>query len=352
MATNMREKGRSEERTMRAIGFRRYGPPEVLEAFELPRAEPGPGEVLIRVAAAGVNPADWALRGGQIRLFVRLKLPFVPGSDVAGVVEAVGPGVTRVEPGEAVFAMTPAASGGGYAEFVTVAEHDVARVPPELTLAEAASVPLAALTALQALRDKAGLGSGDHVLINGASGGVGTFAVQIAKAMGARVTATCSGRNVALVRGLGADEVLDYAREDVTAGEARYDAIFDAVGNHTIGQWRRVLLPKGVVVTVIPALGVIRQHLLARLSGGEQRLRSVFVRPGGADLEVVAGWISAAQVRPVIDQNYPLCDAIAAHRYSESRRVRGKLILVVDERLAVASAKSFSKDQIPGGTAA
>jgi NADPH:quinone reductase-like Zn-dependent oxidoreductase len=234
---------RREELTMRAVGFRRYGAPEVLEELEVARPAPRLGEVLLKVAAAGVNPADWALRGGRLRPFVRLKLPFVPGSDVAGVVEAVGPGVTRFGPGEVVYAMTPTSEGGGYAEYVAVAEDHVARVPPGLSLGEAAAVPLVSLTALQALRDRAGLAAGDHILINGASGGVGSFAVQISKAMGARVTATCSARNAELVRGLGADEVLDYAGDGATGGP-RYDVIFGAVNTLPISRWRRAL-PRG-----------------------------------------------------------------------------------------------------------
>src|SRR3712207_3748386 len=166
-------------RTMRAVGFRRYGPPDVLETLEVPRPEPGPGEVLIRVAAAGVNPADWALRGGRLRPFVRLMLPFVSGSDVAGVVQEIGAGVTKFVHGEAVCALTPTTTGGAYAEYVTVPADNVARVPSGLSLGEAAAVPLVALTALRALRDKAELAVGDHVLIDGASGGVGSFAVQI-----------------------------------------------------------------------------------------------------------------------------------------------------------------------------
>src|SRR5918993_1243125 len=234
-----------ERRTMRAFGFRRYGPPEVLEALEVPLPEPGPKEILIRVAAAGVNPADWALRGGKLRPFVRLALPFVSGSDVAGVVEATGTGVSRFVPGEAVFAMTPTSTGGAYAEYVAVGADNVAPAPSGVSLGEAAAVPLVSLTALQALRDKAELAAGEHVLIHGASGGVGTFAVQIAKAMGARVTATCSGRNVELVRRLGADEVIDYTSEDATAGGPRYDVVFGAVNTLPILRWRGALRPGG-----------------------------------------------------------------------------------------------------------
>jgi NADPH:quinone reductase-like Zn-dependent oxidoreductase len=340
-----------DKQNMWAVGFRRYGPPEVLESLELPQPEPGPGEILIRVAAAGVNPADWALRGGKLRPFVRLELPFVSGFDVAGVVEETGAGVKMFVPGEAVYAMTPTTTGGAYAEYVTVAADSVARAPLGLSLGEAAAVPLVALTALQALRDKAGLAAGEHVLIHGASGGVGSFAVQISKAMGAQVTAVCSGRNVELVRDLGADEVVNYTSEDVAARGPRYEVVFGAVNTLPILRWRRALRPGGKIVTVNP---LFENGVLGGLAGaiGGVRLEGVLVQPSGADLETVGAWISTGKIRPVIDRSYPLSDAAAAHRYSESRRVRGKLVLVVDERLASASAESFSPGEVPGGTAA
>jgi NADPH:quinone reductase-like Zn-dependent oxidoreductase len=341
-----------ERQTMRAFGFRRYGPPEVLEALEVPLPEPGPGEVLIRVAAAGVNPADWALRGGRLRPFVRLELPFVSGSDVAGVVEEAGEGVTKFVPGEAVYAMTLTTTGGAYAEYVTVAADSVAHVPSGLSLGEAAAVPLAALTALQALRDKAELATGKHVLINGASGGVGTFAVQISKAMGARVTATCSGRNVELVSGLGADKIIDYtSSDDIAPAGPRYDVVFGAVNTLPLLRWRRALRPDGKIVTINP---LFEKAVVAQLAGaiGRVRLEGVLVRPSGADLETVGAWISDGKVRPVIDCSYPFSDAVAAHRYSESRRVRGKLVLLVDEHLSAEIIRASSQGQVPGGTAA
>ncbi len=335
------QKGRQHHtRTMKAAGFWGYGPAEVLGPLNRERPEIGSDTVLVRVAAAGVNPADWLLRSGRLRFVARSRLPFVPGADVAGVVEEVGRAVTRFRPGDAIYAMLPSVAGGGYAEYAAVAEDAAALVPPNLSLAEAAAVPLAALTALQALRDEATLGPGDLILVNGASGGVGTFAVQIAGALGARVSAATSARNAALVRGLGAEEVLDYTSEDVTAGEARYDAVFDAVGVYPFRRWKRVLVRGGVAVTVNPVLGNPAARLVARVVGGGRRLGSVFVKPGGPDLETIAGWISSGEVRPVIDKTYPLSEAAVAHRYSESKRVRGKLVLIVDERLATGSGRS------------
>lgn len=333
------EKGGGLSQKMRAMGLRRYGPPEVLEALEVGRPEPGPEGVLIRVAAAGVNPADCLLRSGGLRFLARQKMPFVPGADVAGVVEAVGPSATRFGVGDPVYAMLPNTAGGGYAEYAVAAEGAVAPIPPGLTFGEAAGVPLAALTALQALRDEAALAAGARVLVNGASGGVGTFAVQISWAMGAQVTGTASGRNADLVRGLGADEVLDYTQEDITSGEARYDVVFDAVNVLTFRKTRRVLRPNGVFVTVNPFIGRLSPGWLARFRGG-RRIRSFLVRPDGGDLEQVGAWISAGEVSPVVDGSYPLADATTAHHRSESRRARGKLVLVVDEKLAAEKAES------------
>lgn len=321
--------------TMQAIGFKRYGAADALELLELPRPTVAPDSVLIRVAAAGINPADWRFRSGQFRFAMRLKLPFVPGSDVAGVVEAIGSAVTRFQPGDAVYAMLPTSRGGGYAEFAAVAERNVAPMPRNLSFAEAAAAPLTALTALQALRDKAGLQVGAHLLIYGASGGVGTFAVQIAKAMSAHVTAACSGRNAALAREIGADEVIDYTQQDVTAGEPRYDVIFDAVNVLSFRRARRVLRPNGTLVTVNPLTGNLSPAWLARFRGG-RRIRSLFVQPSGDDLRALNDWFEAGQLRPVIEQRFALAEARAAQQRSETGRVRGKLVLIVDERLAAS----------------
>lgn len=325
------------EQTMHAIGFHSYGSADVLELLDVPMPTLADDQVLIRVAAAGINPADWRIRNGQFKLFMRSPFPFIPGSDVAGVVVKVGSAVTRLRPDDAVYAMLPTATGGGYAEYAAVAESAVALMPSNLSFVDAAATPLTALTALQALRDKAALQPDQQVLINGASGGVGTFAVQVAKAMGARVTAVASGRNEELVRSLGADEFRDYTREDVTR-EAQYDVVFDAVNMFPWRKARRVLRRGGTLVSVNPVLAIPVFRLVARLGGW--RLRSLFVQPSGADLETLNTWINHEQVRPVIEQCYPLADVQAAHRHSETERVRGKLVLIVDEQLAASRASA------------
>lgn len=327
--------------TMQAIGYRRYGTADVLEMLELPRPTVKADSVLIHVAAAGVNPADWRIRSGQFKRFMRVPFPIIPGADVAGVVAEVGATVTRFRPGDAVYAMLPTALGGGYAEYAAVAERNIACMPPNLPFPAAAATPLTALTALQALRRKADLKSNQHVLINGASGGVGTFATQIAKAMGAKVTAVASGGNEALVRSLGADEFRDYTRDDITRGPVQYDVVFDTVNTFP---WRKagtLLRRGGTFVSVNPVLAIPVFRWIARLSGW--KLRSVFVQPSGADLEILNQWIAAGTVHPIIEQWYPLADAADAHRRSETKRVRGKLVLVVDEQLANSRTTTSSQ---------
>ena len=238
---------------MPAMVVHRYGPPEVLELGSLPVPVVQPNAVLVKLAAAGVNPADASFRSGRFRFLTRL--PFVPGADVAGVVAAVGAQVTQFKPGDTVYTMLPVNSGGGYAGYAVSAEQELAPMPANLSFIEAAATPLAALTALQALRDKAGLSAGAHALIYGASGGVGSFAVQIAKALGAHVTGVASSRNVDFVRELGADAVIDYTQTEVTASSTSYNVIFDTIDAYSFRQWRRVLRPHGVVVSVNPIKG-------------------------------------------------------------------------------------------------
>jgi 2-desacetyl-2-hydroxyethyl bacteriochlorophyllide A dehydrogenase len=315
---------------MRALVFHQYGSVDVLQQVELDRPVVAPDAVLIRVVAAGVNPADSVFRRGDLKLIIRLKFPFIPGLDVAGVVAEVGANVTKFRPGDAVYAMLPNAIMGGYAEYVAVAETCVAPMPESLTFGEAAALPCAALTALQSLRDKLALRPGGHVLINGGSGGVGTFAVQIAKIMGATVTATCSDRNLDLVRSLGADAVIDYNSTDVTAGDARYDAVFDAVGVLPFDKIKRVLCPGGAMVTVNFNLANPLAMLRARFDRQQRKLKSILVQPVGADLDTLREWVEAGKLRPVIDKVYPLEDAPEAQRHSDTRRTRGKIVLAVD----------------------
>lgn len=307
----------------------RYGPPEVLDWREVDARALAPHDVRVRVHAAGVNPADvHALRGEPF--FLRLTglglwrpKHAVPGTDVAGLVEAVGSAVRRLQPGEAVVADLSARGRGAFAEHVVAPEDAWTPVPPGVSLEAAASTPMAAVTALQGLRDAGGLEPGQSVLVHGASGGVGTFAVQIAVALGARVTAVASARNLDLVRSLGAERALDYAAEDFTATGDRYDLVFDTVGNRSVADVRRALRGDGAFVTTafLPALARPRRRVGPRMT-------NLLARPDPADLAVVAGMLASGAVVPVVDRRLPLHAAVDALRHVATRRARGKVVLV------------------------
>ena len=325
--------------TMQAMAYRCYGSPEVLRLETLPVPVPGAGEVRVRVHAASVNPVDKHYLHGTpyvVRLSAGIGAPTVAGfgTDFAGTVDAVGPGVTRFKPGDEVFGVADGAVG----EFVVRrAEGGIALKPASVGFDQAAALPVAAVTALQALRDKARVAPGQKVLINGASGGVGTFAVQIAKALGAEVTGVCSTRNVKLVRSIGADHVIDYTQEDFTQGEARYDAIIDMVGNHGIGALTGVIRPEGVLVRVgstsynpwlqpFASMAVVAVQSLLR----SQRIEGILASIQPADLEQLAEWAAAGKLRAVIDRRYPMAQTADAMRHLETGRARGKIIIDID----------------------
>jgi NADPH:quinone reductase-like Zn-dependent oxidoreductase len=323
---------------MRAIVYEQYGGPEVLHFKEIEKPAPGAGEVLIRVHCASVNPYDWHfLRGTPafIRLFTGIGKPRSPrlGADVAGMVEAVGAGVTRLKPGDAVFGTCK----GSFAEYACGKEVNLALKPAGLSFEQAASMPIAGLTALQGLRDCAKLEPGQTVLINGAAGGVGTFALQIARSMGARVTGVCSGSNAELARSLGAERVIDYAREDFTQSPQKWDAIFDLVGNRTLAEYRRALQPRGVFVSCGGGGPDKKASELAGVMFGKmliapfvsQRLTGMLAKMKSADLGALAAMVEAGDVTPVLDRSYPLESTAEAVRYVETYHARGKVIIAI-----------------------
>jgi NADPH:quinone reductase-like Zn-dependent oxidoreductase len=323
---------------MKAIVYERYGPPEVLSLKEIDKPVPAQGEVLVRVHAASVNPYDWHfLRGTPafIRLFIGMGKPRSPrvGADVAGVVEAIGPGVTRFKAGDAVFGTCK----GSFAEFACGKESNLALKPAGVPFEQAASLPIAGLTALQGLRDCARVQPGQTVLINGAAGGVGTFAVQIAHSMGARVTGVSSARNGEQVRSLGADQVIDYAQEDFTQSAAKWDVVFDLVGNRTLAEFRRALQPKGVFVSCGGGGPDKKASELSGIMFGKmliapfvsQRLTGVFAKMNAADLSALAAMIETGTLKTVIDRTYALAETADAVRYVETGHARGKVIIAV-----------------------
>ncbi len=316
---------------MKAVVIDGYGGPEKLELREVEPPVPTGSQVLLRVRSASVNPVDWKIRNGLLRPVWPLKFPFILGGDAAGEVEALGPQATRWNAGDAVYCALP--GGGAYAEYVAVEETHCARKPERLSWEETAAIPIAGLTALQALRDKSAVKPGQRVLINGASGGVGTFAVQLAAAMRCHVTGVASTRNQDLLRELGADEAIDYIREDFTKQDRRYDVVFDVVPNQSFFTCRRVLNPGGSYITTLP--GVLpaawsAATRLGRLVGYRKRCHFIMMKPKGADLEVLNQYIDAGQLRSIIDQTFPLAELREAHRASEAGHTRGKIAIQVN----------------------
>jgi NADPH:quinone reductase-like Zn-dependent oxidoreductase len=324
---------------MKAIAYRCYGSPDVLRYEDLPKPTAADNEVLVRVHAASVNPLDWHYLEGtpyMVRIDAGFGKPQNPrlGVDFAGTVEAVGSKVTHFKPGDEVFG----GKFGAFAEYVAVGEdRAIVLKPGNVTFEQAAAVPIAALTALQALRDKGKIRPGQKVLINGASGGVGTFAVQIAKSFGADVTGVCSTRNLELVRSIGADHVIDYTREDFTKGDQHYDLIVDTVGTHSLLEYKRVLNPKGTLVMVG---STTTGHWFAWLADPIQALMlAPFVSQKFAmiltdlnkdDLTTLGALMQSGKVKPAIDRRYKLSETPAALRYLEAGHARGKVVLTVE----------------------
>lgn len=310
---------------MKALAYRRFGPPEVMAVTEVDRPHPARGEVLVRVWAAAMNPKDVLVRKGKFALFTGRRFPKVPGYDFAGEVAELGAGVSGLEVGAPVFGMVNRWSAGAAAEFLSVPADELASRPRDLTWAEAAALPLAALTALQALRDLARVRPGKTVLINGASGGVGVYAIQIARILGAEVTTVSSARNLSFCRDLGADHALDYAMDSVDAGRGPFDVIFDVFGNLPFKKARAQLGVRGRYVTTIPKPGTVFDDLSSRWAGQPRRL--VVVRSNRADLDRLAAWVEQGKLRPVVDRVLPLDQGAAAHAYIETKRARGKVVL-------------------------
>jgi NADPH:quinone reductase-like Zn-dependent oxidoreductase len=337
------------QRSMRAAVYTRYGPPDVVQIKDVDKPVPKDNGILIKVRAAAVNPLDAGIMKGAGRIVNGLRKPKVKGLgvDVAGQVEAVGRNVTQFKPGDEVFGVCindPQDSAvrvwipqGAFAEYACVPESALVMKPDNVTFEQAASAPVAAFTALQGLRDKGQIQPGQKVLINGAAGGVGTFAVQIAKSFGAEVTGVCSTRNVEMVRSIGADHVIDYTQQDYTKSGQRYDLIFDCIGNHSLSACRRVLNPKGILIMAGERSGRgmigILAHLIAALVLSRfvsQKFVTFLARPNKEDLIVMHELMKAGKVTPVIDRRYSLSEIPEAIRYLEEGHARGKVIISLE----------------------
>lgn len=313
--------------TMRAVVIDRYGKPDVLRTTTVPRPVPKRGQALVRTRFIGVNPKDVIVRKGKFKIATGNKFPLIVGHDIAGEVVEVGPGAD-LSPGELVYGMINDFAGRAYAEYAAVDCDQLGPAPSSVGLELAAAVPLAAQTALQALRDDGKLRSGQRVLVNGASGGVGVFAIQIAKILGAHVTAVCSERNVELVRDLGADEVVDYNQTELTSIPARYDLFFDVFGNYELDRVKHLLESDGTYVHTIPSGRIIRD--IARTFFRKKRAKLVIVKSRRRQLDWLREQIDAGRIRVVVDRTFSLNDAADAHRYMETKRARGKVVLSVD----------------------
>ena len=312
---------------MRAAVADEFGPPDVIVVREVEPPAPRSSQVLVRVHASSINPVDWKIRSGSVRWMIPVRPPLILGFDAAGVVEQVGANVERFRPGDRVWARSNAFAGHCHAELVVLDDDAVGRAPKGCSEAEAGTMPLAALTALQGLCDHGKLRPGHDVLVIGASGGVGMFGVQIARALGARVTAVCSEANAAFASSLGADEVIDYRVADALAVVDRYDLIFDAVASRSYGEARRALRTHGRYVTTLPSAGTAVGYVLGPLA--QRRARFVVARSRTADLDQLAGLIDSGQLRTTIAAAYSLDELPAAYRLSETGRVVGKIAIAV-----------------------
>jgi NADPH:quinone reductase-like Zn-dependent oxidoreductase len=312
---------------MRAVVIDRYGGPEVLRLTTVPRPVATRGRVLVRTRFIGVNPKDIIVRKGKFKVATGSKFPMIVGHDIAGEVIEAGLG-SDLNEGDLVYGMINDFAGRAYSEYAAVDCKQLALAPSSIGLDVAAAVPLAAQTALQALRDDAQLQPGQSVLVNGASGGVGVFAVQIAKILGARVTAVCSHRNVDLLKELGADEVIDYGKTELVDLDEHFDVIFDVFGNYHFEKVKHLLGPRGTYVHTIPSSRIFKD--VARTFVRRRNAKLVVVKSRRADLDWIRQHIDAGRIRVVVDRSFSLGDVADAHRYMETKRARGKVVLAVD----------------------
>jgi len=324
---------------MKAIVCMKYGQPDVFQYKEVEQPVPKDDEVLVKVHAASLNAADWHLLTADIFLvrlmtggFLKPKYKIL-GSDIAGRVEAIGRNVKQFQPGDDVFGDIFACGLGGFAEYVCARENALVLKPANISFEEAAAMPLAGGTALRGLRDKGKIQPGNKVLINGASGGVGTFAVQIAKAFGAEVTAVCSTRNLDMARSLGANHVIDYTKEDFTQNGQQYDLILAANGYHSLSDYKRALRPKGIYVMTGGSGAQMFQAILLgpwMSMTGSNKMGALTSKPNQKDLVFMKELLEAGKVKPVIDRRYPLSEVVEAFRYLGEGHARGKVVITIE----------------------
>ena len=315
---------------MKAITINRYGPIDVLEYSEIQEPKITPNQLLVKIHATSVNPIDWKIRQGQLQLLSGFNFPIVLGCDLSGVVLEVGEKVDNFEPGDEIYTFINPLSGGAYAEYIAVPANTAALKPKNMNYCQAAAVPVAGLTAFQALFDLGQIRPGKKVLINGASGGVGTFAVQIAKAMKAEVIGVCSSKNLNLIESLGVNRVIDYNHIDFTKESEQYDIIFDAVGKESFLTSENVLKSEGVYISTLPTVENLPSTFLTLFMPGKKS-KLILAQPNPRDLISLRELIEDGLVKSVIDRTYKLAEIAEAHAYSEMGRAVGKIVITNEE---------------------
>jgi len=313
---------------MKTVIINSYGGPEVLEYVEMADHQPGEDEVSIKVKAASVNPVDWKIRQGKLKFITGKKFPLHLGAEVSGIIEKTGSRVRGLEPGQRVFGGM-SYRGGGYADLAVTKADKVIILPEQIPFETGSTLAVAGITPLQAFKDMTATGPGKKVLINGASGGVGIYAVQIAKILGAEVTAVCSSRNIEFVKDLGADRVIDYTKFDFREEKEKWDVILDAANNCTLGSTKQVLNKHGVLIKLNNSVKTIFLHLLTSFLPGK-KIKLLLLRNRIENLEWIRDHIADGSLRVVIDRTFPLSAAKEAHRYSETLRAQGKIVLIPD----------------------
>ena len=315
---------------MKAVVFNKYGGNEVIEVRQVQKPETGAHDVLIKVHAAAINPVDWKIRSGMAKILTGFNFPKILGSECSGEIVETGKHVKDFKSGDEVIGFPGIRRLSAFAEYVSVHERNTFTKPADISFEEAATIPVAGLTALQSLRNLGHVSHNSRVLINGASGGVGTFAVQIARIFGAHVTAVSSSANADLLKDIGADDIIDYTEKDFTKGDERYDIILDAVSKRSFHECKRVLKPQGIYVNTLPVLSVlINQYVTGFLMG--KKAKSVMVRPNAADMEWMRNNIESGKMRIIIDRVYFLDQIVEALAYSETGKARGKIVLKVHD---------------------
>ncbi len=314
---------------MRSIIYNKYGGPEVFEVADVEKPEPGANSILVRVKASSINPVDYKVRRGDMKVLSGKKFPKNAGADFAGVIENAGENVAGYRKGDEIYGFLNPMKGGAYSDYLIADPANVSLKPEKFSFEQAASMPIAALTALQALNYLGNVNEGSTVLVNGATGGVGSFAVQLAKALGAEVTGICSEDNMKLCKDLGADEVFNYAEEDLNRSGRKFDVFFDAAAKSTFSKSKKFVNSRGIYITTIPGFGIIINRLFNFLPF-KKKSKIIMVKSSGIDLAIMTGFAMTETLEPVIAKSFKLEDVADAQELAESGKFRGKIVVKID----------------------